>query len=158
MAPRSRRGRARRCRRRGGRAAAAGLWHDLDRPAQVGSEAGPARVLHAEHERVPPGRAGRAQRDDEGDWEATHDAARAARDAGFETVSVTGYRNLGIMALRIMDPETAEVAVAEGWHRGPTAKPVDDPEQVERVMRALLAKSRAPAGMDGQDLPGWEGR
>ncbi|HET9344121.1 MAG TPA: AAA family ATPase [Candidatus Limnocylindrales bacterium] len=42
-------------------------------------------------------------------------AARAARDAGFETVSVTGYRNLGIMALRIMDPETAEVAVAEGW-------------------------------------------
>ena len=42
-------------------------------------------------------------------------AAREARDAGYESVGVTGYRNLGIMALRIMDPEAAEVAVAEGW-------------------------------------------
>ena len=42
-------------------------------------------------------------------------AAREAREAGYESVGVTGYRNLGIMALRVMDHETAEIAVAEGW-------------------------------------------
>jgi DNA-binding CsgD family transcriptional regulator len=42
-------------------------------------------------------------------------AAREARDSGFESVGVTGYRNLGLMAARIMDPRSAEIAVAEGW-------------------------------------------
>jgi DNA-binding CsgD family transcriptional regulator len=42
-------------------------------------------------------------------------AAREARDAGFEGVGVTGYRNLGLMAARIMDARSAEIAVAEGW-------------------------------------------
>jgi DNA-binding CsgD family transcriptional regulator len=42
-------------------------------------------------------------------------AAREARDAGFESVGVTGYRNLGLMAARIMDARSAEIAVAEGW-------------------------------------------
>ncbi|HVX19760.1 MAG TPA: SDR family oxidoreductase [Acidimicrobiales bacterium] len=32
--------------------------------------------------------------------------------------------------------------VAEGWHRGPTADPVDDPEAVEPVLRRLLAEAR----------------
>ncbi|MGZ8514416.1 MAG: ATP-binding protein [Candidatus Limnocylindrales bacterium] len=41
-------------------------------------------------------------------------AAREARDAGFEGVGVTGYRNLAILAARIMDTRTAEVAIAEG--------------------------------------------
>jgi DNA-binding CsgD family transcriptional regulator len=41
-------------------------------------------------------------------------AAREARDAGFESVGVTGYRNLAILAARIMDTRTAEVAIAEG--------------------------------------------
>jgi DNA-binding CsgD family transcriptional regulator len=41
-------------------------------------------------------------------------AAREARDAGYESVGVTGYRNLGIMAARIMDPASAHVALAEG--------------------------------------------
>jgi DNA-binding CsgD family transcriptional regulator len=41
-------------------------------------------------------------------------AAREARDAGFESVGVTGYRNLAILATRIMDPRTAEVALLEG--------------------------------------------
>jgi DNA-binding CsgD family transcriptional regulator/tetratricopeptide (TPR) repeat protein len=42
-------------------------------------------------------------------------AAREARDAGYESVGVTGYRNLGLMAARIMDYKSAEDAVAEGW-------------------------------------------
>jgi DNA-binding CsgD family transcriptional regulator/tetratricopeptide (TPR) repeat protein len=41
-------------------------------------------------------------------------AAREARDAGFESVGVTGYRNLAILAARIMDHRTAELALHEG--------------------------------------------
>ena len=59
---------------------------------------------------------------------------------------------------RVFEASGRILAVAEGWHRGPTAKPVDDPEAVDEVMRELLSRTRPPAGMDGQDLPGWEGR
>jgi DNA-binding NarL/FixJ family response regulator len=41
-------------------------------------------------------------------------AAREARDAGFESVGVTGYRNLAILAARIMDRPAAELALREG--------------------------------------------
>jgi DNA-binding CsgD family transcriptional regulator/tetratricopeptide (TPR) repeat protein len=41
-------------------------------------------------------------------------AAREARDAGFESVGVTGFRNLAIMAARIMDHRSAEIALHEG--------------------------------------------
>jgi len=41
-------------------------------------------------------------------------AAREARDAGFESVGVTGYRNIAILATRIMDRQSAEVAILEG--------------------------------------------
>jgi DNA-binding CsgD family transcriptional regulator/tetratricopeptide (TPR) repeat protein len=41
-------------------------------------------------------------------------AAREARDAGFESVGVTGYRNLAIMAARVMDHRSAEIALHEG--------------------------------------------
>lgn len=41
-------------------------------------------------------------------------AAREARDAGYESAGVTGYRNLALLAARIMDPEAANVAIGEG--------------------------------------------
>jgi DNA-binding CsgD family transcriptional regulator len=41
-------------------------------------------------------------------------AAREARDAGYESVGVTGYRNLAIMAARVMDEPSAELAIREG--------------------------------------------
>jgi DNA-binding CsgD family transcriptional regulator/tetratricopeptide (TPR) repeat protein len=41
-------------------------------------------------------------------------AAREARDAGYESVGVTGYRNLGVVAARIMDARSAEAAIEEG--------------------------------------------
>ena len=41
-------------------------------------------------------------------------AARAARDAGYEGVGVTGFRNLAIMATRILDPRAAATALEEG--------------------------------------------
>ncbi len=41
-------------------------------------------------------------------------AARDAREAGYESVGVTGYRDLAVLAARIMDPEMAEAALGEG--------------------------------------------
>lgn len=41
-------------------------------------------------------------------------AAREARDAGFESVGVTGYRNLAALATRLLDRQTAQLAMAEG--------------------------------------------
>lgn len=41
-------------------------------------------------------------------------AAREARDAGFEGVGVTGYRNLAVLAARVMDRAAADVAIGEG--------------------------------------------
>ena len=41
-------------------------------------------------------------------------AARDARDAGYESVGVTGYRNMAIMAARILDHQSATLAIAEG--------------------------------------------
>jgi DNA-binding CsgD family transcriptional regulator len=42
-------------------------------------------------------------------------AARAAREAGFESVGVSGYRNLAIMAAQIMDAASADAAIREGF-------------------------------------------
>jgi NAD(P)-dependent dehydrogenase (short-subunit alcohol dehydrogenase family) len=59
---------------------------------------------------------------------------------------------------RVFEASGSMLAVAEGWHRGPSAPAVDEPEQVDAVMRKLLADARPPAGMNGEDLPGWEDR
>jgi NAD(P)-dependent dehydrogenase (short-subunit alcohol dehydrogenase family) len=59
---------------------------------------------------------------------------------------------------RVFEATGQMLAVAEGWHRGPTAAAVDDPADVDKIVRDLLAQTRAPAGMDGKDLAGWEGR
>jgi NAD(P)-dependent dehydrogenase (short-subunit alcohol dehydrogenase family) len=59
---------------------------------------------------------------------------------------------------RVFEASGQMLAVAEGWHRGPSAEAVADPLAVDEVMRAMLSQTRPPAGMDGKDLPGWEGR
>jgi NAD(P)-dependent dehydrogenase (short-subunit alcohol dehydrogenase family) len=59
---------------------------------------------------------------------------------------------------RVFESSGRMLAIAEGWHRGPSAAAVDDPTDVDAVVRGLLGTTRAPAGMDGADLPGWEGR
>jgi NAD(P)-dependent dehydrogenase (short-subunit alcohol dehydrogenase family) len=59
---------------------------------------------------------------------------------------------------RVFESSGQLLAVAEGWHRGPTASAVDDPGAVDEIVRELLGRTRAPAGMDGKDLAGWEGR
>jgi NAD(P)-dependent dehydrogenase (short-subunit alcohol dehydrogenase family) len=59
---------------------------------------------------------------------------------------------------RVFEASGRMLAVAEGWHRGPGVQAVDDPAAVDEVVRELLKQTRAPAGMDGNELAGWEGR
>jgi NAD(P)-dependent dehydrogenase (short-subunit alcohol dehydrogenase family) len=59
---------------------------------------------------------------------------------------------------RVFEASGQMLAVAEGWHRGPSTEAVADPLAVDEVMREMLSRTRPPAGMDGKDLPGWEGR
>jgi NAD(P)-dependent dehydrogenase (short-subunit alcohol dehydrogenase family) len=54
---------------------------------------------------------------------------------------------------RVFEATGQLLAVAEGWHRGPVAKAVDDPAAVDETMRELLSRARPPAGMDGADRP-----
>jgi len=53
---------------------------------------------------------------------------------------------------RIFEASGRVFAVAEGWHRGPTAKPVDDPTAIGPVVDELMRHARRNAGMDGQDF------
>jgi len=55
---------------------------------------------------------------------------------------------------RVFEASGRVLAVAEGWHRGPTVEPVADPTEMGPVARKLVADSRLNAGMDGQDADG----
>ena len=55
---------------------------------------------------------------------------------------------------RIFEASGRSLAIAEGWHRGPSVDPVDDPTAIGEVARQLVRDSRLNAGMDGQDLDG----
>jgi NAD(P)-dependent dehydrogenase (short-subunit alcohol dehydrogenase family) len=53
---------------------------------------------------------------------------------------------------RVFEASGRTFAVAEGWHRGPTAKPVEDPTKLGPIVSDLVKRARKNAGMDGQDL------
>ena len=55
---------------------------------------------------------------------------------------------------RVFEASGSVLAIAEGWHRGPTVGPVEDPTTLGPVVRRLVDESRLNAGMDGQDLDG----
>jgi NAD(P)-dependent dehydrogenase (short-subunit alcohol dehydrogenase family) len=63
--------------------------------------------------------------------------------ASVESREVTG---------RVFEASGRVLAVAEGWHRGPTAQPVDDPLRIGPVLADLVKRARKNAGMDGKDL------
>jgi hypothetical protein len=43
------------------------------------------------------------------------------------------------------------LAIAEGWHRGPSVKPIDDPTKIGAAVTEMLKTARPNAGMDGKD-------
>jgi NAD(P)-dependent dehydrogenase (short-subunit alcohol dehydrogenase family) len=59
-----------------------------------------------------------------------------------ESAGVTG---------RVFEASGRVLAIAEGWHRGPTVEPVDDPTAIGPVVADLLARARPPADMNGAD-------
>ena len=50
---------------------------------------------------------------------------------------------------RVFEASGQMLAVAEGWVRGPSADPVDDPNDVGPIVADLLANARGNSGMDG---------
>jgi NAD(P)-dependent dehydrogenase (short-subunit alcohol dehydrogenase family) len=53
---------------------------------------------------------------------------------------------------RVFEASGEVLAVAEGWHRGPTAHPVSDPSEIGPVVDELVRVARKNAGMNGRDL------
>jgi NAD(P)-dependent dehydrogenase (short-subunit alcohol dehydrogenase family) len=55
---------------------------------------------------------------------------------------------------RVIVSSGVRLAVAEGWHRGPTGPAVDDPADVDAAIRPLLAAAAPNADVQG-DIPRW---
>jgi NAD(P)-dependent dehydrogenase (short-subunit alcohol dehydrogenase family) len=53
---------------------------------------------------------------------------------------------------RVFEASGEVLAVAEGWHRGPTAGPVSDPSEIGPIVDELVRVARKNAGMNGRDL------
>jgi NAD(P)-dependent dehydrogenase (short-subunit alcohol dehydrogenase family) len=53
---------------------------------------------------------------------------------------------------RVVEAGGGLLAIAEGWHRGPTASPEEDPSKLGPIMMELQARARKNAGMNGVDL------
>jgi len=53
---------------------------------------------------------------------------------------------------RVFEASGRVLAVAEGWHRGPTATPLADPAALGPLVADLVARARRNAGMEGEDL------
>lgn len=53
---------------------------------------------------------------------------------------------------RMFEASGRYLAIAEGWHRGPTVDPIADPTKLGPVVADLVSRARKNAGMDGQDL------
>jgi NAD(P)-dependent dehydrogenase (short-subunit alcohol dehydrogenase family) len=51
---------------------------------------------------------------------------------------------------RVFEASGQFLAVAEGWMRGPSTTPVEDPAQIGPVVQELLSKARKNSGMDGK--------
>jgi NAD(P)-dependent dehydrogenase (short-subunit alcohol dehydrogenase family) len=52
---------------------------------------------------------------------------------------------------RVFDVTGQALSISEGWHRGPTADPVDDPAELGPVVQKLVADARPNANMFGYD-------
>jgi NAD(P)-dependent dehydrogenase (short-subunit alcohol dehydrogenase family) len=55
---------------------------------------------------------------------------------------------------RVFEAGGGILAIAEGWHRGPTIEQIDDPTTLGPIVADLVQRARLNAGMNGQDLDG----
>ncbi|HEX9815099.1 MAG TPA: SDR family oxidoreductase [Myxococcota bacterium] len=55
---------------------------------------------------------------------------------------------------RVFEASGRVLAIAEGWHRGPTVAPVKDPTTLGPIVRKMVSEARLNAGMNGDDLDG----
>ena len=69
----------------------------------------------------------------------SHRSSRGWRPS--EAAGVTG---------RVFEASGQFLAVAEGWVRGPSDDPIDDPTKLGDVVPELLADARPNSGMDGR--------
>ncbi len=53
---------------------------------------------------------------------------------------------------RVFQAGSGQIAVAEGWHKGPMIPQVADPTVLGPIVKDMVAKARKNAGMDGMDL------
>jgi NAD(P)-dependent dehydrogenase (short-subunit alcohol dehydrogenase family) len=53
---------------------------------------------------------------------------------------------------RMFEASGGVLAIAEGWHRGPTHAPVEDPKTLGPIVKEMVAAARKNAGMNGMDL------
>jgi hypothetical protein len=53
---------------------------------------------------------------------------------------------------RVFEASGRVFGIAEGWHRGPTATPVEDPTTVGPIVDDLVRRARRNADMDGRDF------
>jgi len=57
----------------------------------------------------------------------------------------------GAVTGRVIEASGQVLAIAEGWHRGPSARPVEEPLAAGEIITELLASARPPADMNGRD-------
>ena len=62
--------------------------------------------------------------------------------ASAESAGVTG---------RVFEASGRVLAIAEGWHSGPTMPPVDDPTKISALVEEMMITARKNADMNGQD-------
>lgn len=55
---------------------------------------------------------------------------------------------------RVFEASGGVLAIAEGWHRGPSVDPVKDPTTLGPIVRKLVSEARLNAGMNGKDQDG----
>jgi hypothetical protein len=55
---------------------------------------------------------------------------------------------------RVFEASGQTLAVAEGWVRGPSTTPIDDPTKIGPAVADLLANARPNSGMNGEP-GGW---
>src|SRR5690606_41021013 len=55
---------------------------------------------------------------------------------------------------RVFDVQGTQLAIAEGWNRGPVAEQPDDPAKLKPIVADLMARARLNTDMSGKEAEG----